>query len=261
VAGTLDWVKQFAADEGNGLQLLTCHYYREGQNPSSTLEKLLHPDPKLLSRLEAMRAAGESAHLPFRVCETNSFSGGGRPGVSDSFGAALWVMDFMFTLAQGGAAGVNIETGLNQLDRISSYSPLRGDASSGYSVGPDYYGMLAFAQATPGKMIGLDLEAAGLLVTAYAVEKEGGAVTVSVINKEPVRDASVRIHLDRAAEATAAWLKAPRLDSLEGATFAGSAVGPDGSWRPKSTQKLRLQGGECELLVPAASAAVLTFKG
>jgi hypothetical protein len=261
VAGNLDWVKRFAADEGGDLQFLTCHYYREGQNPTSTLEKLLHPDPKLLARLEEMRSAGEPAHLPFRVCETNSFSGGGRPGVSDSFGAALWVMDFMFTLARGGSAGVNIETGINQFDRISSYSPLRGDASSGYSVGPDYYGMLAFAQVAPGRMVAVDYDAAGAELTAYAVEKVGGTLTVSVINKEPAQDVSVRIQgIGRGKHAKASWLRAPRLDSTDGVTFCGASIAEDGSWRPRSTERVNVRGGECEVLVPAASAVSLILE-
>jgi hypothetical protein len=261
VAGSTDWVTRFAADEGQDLQLLTHHYYREGQNPRSTLEKLLHPDPKLLSRLADLRSAGESAHLPFRICETNSFSGGGRPGVSDTFGAALWVMDFMFTLACGGAAGVNIETGINQLDRISSYSPLRGDSWSGYSAGPDYYGMLAFAQAIPGELVAVDFGAPALDLSVYAVEKDGGILTLSIINKEPAQAVHVRIRAgERFSHARGARLKASRLDSQDGITFSGSAIGADGSWQSAAVEKVAVRSGYCELAVPAASAVVLTFK-
>jgi hypothetical protein len=44
--------------------------------------------------------------------------------VSDTFAAALWVLDFMFTLALAGCAGVNMETGVDQLGFISYYSPM-----------------------------------------------------------------------------------------------------------------------------------------
>ena len=46
VAGKTDWVTRFAADEGKDAVLLTHHYYREGQNPGSTIEKLLGVDPE-----------------------------------------------------------------------------------------------------------------------------------------------------------------------------------------------------------------------
>ena len=123
VAGKTDWVTRFAADEGKDAVLLTHHYYREGQNPGSTIEKLLGVDPKLQTQLEQLRAASQSCGVPYRICEVNSFSGGGRPGVSDTLAAALWVLDYMFTLASNGCSGVNMETGVNQLGFISSYSP------------------------------------------------------------------------------------------------------------------------------------------
>lgn len=57
VATATDWVTQFAADEGADLKLLTHHYYRECANPTSTLDKLLRPDPKLTPELAQLRAA------------------------------------------------------------------------------------------------------------------------------------------------------------------------------------------------------------
>ena len=259
-AVNMEWVTRFAADEGRDLKLLTCHYYREGQNPTSTLAKLLHPDPRLLTRLTKAREAGEAAHLPYRICETNSFSGGGRPGVSDTFGAALWVMDFMFTVASAQAGGVNIETGINQLDFISSYSPLRGDASAGYSVGPDYYGMLAFAQAAPGKLTAVDCDAGGLQLTAYAVVGDDGALRLSIINKEPAQDAQVSVRAGGpVAHTRALWLRAPALESKDQVTLGGASLSADGMWNPKPAEGLRVRAGKCELQVPAASAVVLTF--
>ncbi len=96
VAGKTEWVTRFAADEGKDVVLLTHHYYREGQNPGSTIEKLLGVDPKLQPQLDQLRAASQSCGLPYRICEVNSFSGGGRPGVSDTMaggamGARLYV--------------------------------------------------------------------------------------------------------------------------------------------------------------------------
>lgn len=140
VAVKTDWVTRFAADEGKDIVLLTHHYYREGQNPNSTIQKLLGPDPKLQPQLETLRAASRSCGVPYRICEVNSFSGGGRPGVSDTMAAALWVLDYTFTLATYGCSGVNLETGVNQLDFISSYSPIANDESGYPTATPEYYG-------------------------------------------------------------------------------------------------------------------------
>ena len=61
VADATDWVTKFGSDEGKDIKLLTHHYYREGQNPTSTIDKLLHTDPKLAPILATLRAASESS--------------------------------------------------------------------------------------------------------------------------------------------------------------------------------------------------------
>ena len=119
-----------ARDAGGEVQLLTTHDYRANQKQGSA-EELLTPDPRLNDVLMRMRAVSQQSGIPWRMCETNSFSGGGLPGVSDTLVGALWTLDFMLLLAQNGCTGVNLETGVNQLGFLSSYSPIRSDARRG----------------------------------------------------------------------------------------------------------------------------------
>ena len=179
VAGATDWVRQFATDEGHDLRLLTHHYYRECANPTSTLEKLLKDDPKLPPELAQLSAASAASHLPYRICETNSFCGGGKLGVSDTFGAALWVLDFMFKLAAAGAAGVNMETGVNQVGFISFYSPIGDDERGAYNAAPEYLGMRAFVQASQGRLISAEYDPGAINLVAYAVENRSRQMTVN----------------------------------------------------------------------------------
>src|ERR1700733_12707757 len=44
-------------------------------------------------------AVAQAAGKPFLMFETNSASCGGFPGISDSFGAALWGLDYALQLA------------------------------------------------------------------------------------------------------------------------------------------------------------------
>jgi hypothetical protein len=260
-ASATDWVTQFARDEENDLKLLTHHYYRECANPASTLDKLLHPDPKLAPELEKLRAASAASHVPYRICETNSFCGGGKSGVSDTFGAALWVLDFMFTLACADCAGVNMETGMNQLGFISSYSPIGDDEHGTYSAKPEYYGMLAFAQGSHGQRVVVDCDAAGVNLTAYAVLSDQKRLSVTIINKDVSRDADVSIATnEHLARANALRLTGPSLQSKDGVTLGGSVVTVDGKWQPRALEPLRSKGGECEIRIPAASAAILKWE-
>ncbi len=257
-ADATDWVVRFAADEGSDLKLLTHHYYRECAGPASTLEKLLHPDPKLAPELAKFRAASSSSGVPFRICETNSFCGGGKPGVSDTFGSALWTLDYFFTLAWDGAAGVNLETGINQLGFISSYSPIGDDQHSNYSAQPDYYGMLAFARASYGERIAIDYKAADRNVTAYAVLGDDQQLFVTIINKEVSRSTTVNVSADQQfINATTMRLNAPSLTAKNGVKLGGAEVNAMGEWHPQSLEKTPIKKGEYAVNVAAGSAAIV----
>jgi hypothetical protein len=260
-AAQTDWVTRFATDEGSDLKLLTHHYYRECAKPTSTLDKLLHPDPKLAPELEKLKAASTSSRVPYRICETNSFCGGGKPGVSDTFGAALWALDFMFTLAWAGAVGVNMETGVNQLGFISSYSPIGDDEHGHYAAKPEYYGMLAFAEASQGQQVATNYDPAGANLTAYAVLSPQKRLVLTIINKEPSRHVDVIITTGQPVKgASALRLTGPSLDSKEGIALGGAAAMPDGRWKPANIERLRTQDQGCRLHVPAASAAIVTLQ-
>jgi hypothetical protein len=242
-----NWVAQFAADEGHDLKLLTHHYYRECANPTSTLDKLLHDDPKLPRQLEQLAAASAASHLPYRICETNSFCGGGKPGVSDTFGAALWVLDFMFKLASAGAGGVNMETGVNQLDFISSYSPIRDDDPLQCRAAPEYFGMLAFSRASRGRVITIDYNPGSINGAAYAVENGPRQITATIINKDAQAADLVVSTPSSIRRASASRLTALSLESKDDVELS-------------SRKPLTVRKGECRVQVPAASAVIVVLE-
>ena len=260
-AAATDWVVRFAGDEGTRIKLLTHHYYREGQGPDSTIDKLLHTDPKLAPLLANLKAASRASRLTYRICETNSFSGGGRPGVSDSYAAALWVLDFMFTLASEGCAGVNIETGVNQLGFISSYSPIGDDEQGHYRATPAYYGMLAFAQSGSGPMVGSSIDAAGRNITAYATRPGDDRLVLAIINKEPAYHAKLSVDAGTfPVRKGSLWrLSGPSLESKSGVSLGGAEVSPAGFWEPKQIERVSAAGRKLQIRVPAASAAIVTL--
>jgi hypothetical protein len=256
-----DWVTRFAADEGKDIKLLTHHYYREGQNPTSTIDKLLHTDPKLAPILAKLRTASESSGLSYRICETNSFSGGGRPGVSDTLAAALWVLDFMFTLASAGCAGVNMETGVNQRGFISSYSPIGDDEQGHYWAAPEYYGMLAFAQSG-GRVIGCAVDAGDRNIKAYAVEPARDCIVLTLINKESSSEAMVVIEGSASAplrRGSVIRLSGPSPESQSGVTLGGARVSHEGLWKPTQVEQVGGTQGKLQVRLQAASAAVVTL--
>lgn len=253
-ARAVDWVERMARDAKGDVQLLTTHYYRNGQNRGSA-EQLLLPDPRLEDTLARMRAASNQGGIPWRMCETNSFSGGGRPGVSDTFVGALWTLNFMLLLAEYGCSGVNIETGVNQLGFVSSYSPIQDDSKGNNSAGVPYYGMLAFATAFAGSYQLLPLEPGSGTdsLHAYVFGASGKPRSAAVINMGNATEARVSVAALGMKRARVLRLTAPSADSRIGVLFGGTQVDENGKWRAASAE--RIGGGE--VIVPPMSAAVV----
>jgi hypothetical protein len=243
-----------AQDARGQVQLLTTHYYRNGQARGSA-EQLTLPDPRLRNVAERLRIASRQSGIPWRMCEMNSFSGGGRPGVSDTFIGALWTLNVMLYLAQSGCAGINIETGVNQLGFISSYSPIQDDGRGVNSAGLPYYGMLAFAAAFAGshQMFPLAAASEDESIAAYVLGSGGQPRSVVIVNTNQVNTARVSIADLNMPPASILRLLAPMPLSTTGATFGGAAVDASGDWRPATKEPLR--GGQTS--VPAMSAAVI----
>jgi hypothetical protein len=64
----------------------------------------------------------QEAGKPLLMTETNTASCGGFPGVSDSFGAALWSLDYGLQMAFGNFSGAFFHiTGQNSSFNVSSF--------------------------------------------------------------------------------------------------------------------------------------------
>jgi hypothetical protein len=168
----------------------------------------------------------------------------------------------MFTLAAGGCAGVNIETGVNQLGFISSYSPIGDDEHGHYWATPEYYGMLAFAQSGRGRVIGSTIDAGGRNINAYATQAAPDRVVLVVINKEPSLHADILVDPGTVASfrsRSLCRLLAPSLQSKLGIILGGAEVSSDGLWRPSQIEDLGTDRSILRFSVPAASAAIVTL--
>ena len=257
LAGAADWMTRFAKDESD-IALLTAHHYITGQaNPAATMDTMLAANPKYDEVLARFQAASKAAGKPWRMCETASFSGGGKQGVSDTFAAALWALDYLFVLAEHGCAGVNMETGVNHLGWISHYTPIGDDGHGNYSAAPEYYGLLAFAQMPKGDVLAVECQASGIDLTAHAV-KAGNEICMALINKDQHQDAEVAIATGGPVRVSRLMgLSADSVAATDGIMLGGAAVGGNGRWSGRST-RIRAQASDtAQLHIPAASATLV----
>lgn len=253
-ARTGDWVEQMSADASGEVHLLTTHYYRNGQRRGNA-EQLLTPDPELKNVLPRLRAASQRSGIPWRMCEINSFSGGGLPGVSDTSVGTLWTLNTMLLLAQNGCAGVNMETGVNQLGFVSSYSPIQDDGKGINSAGAPYYGMLAFATAFAGchQLMPVETGSESDSLHAYVLGAHGKPRSVVIVNMDSTSDVQVSFANLGTKHANVLRLVAPTASSKSAVTFGAGLVDETGRWRSRSQEQV----GNGQINVPPMSAAVL----
>jgi hypothetical protein len=154
-----------------------------------------------------------------------------------------------------------METGINQLDFISSYSPIGDDHHGHYRAAPEYYGMLAFAEACHGERIAVSYDGGAVNLTAYATVDANGSTALVIVNKDRGTDADMRIAVKSGARSVRVMrLSAPSFDSKTGVTLGGAAVEQDGQWRGHS-EHAGVIHGICRVHVPATSAAIVKLEG
>lgn len=258
-ASSMEYVTRFAATEAPETRLFTLHYYRgDAHQPTSTIDHLLSPDEGWEKKLERLRSLAQSTGVPTRINEVNSYSGGGKVGVSDTLAGALWTLDFMFTLASHGINGINLQTDINQHAFISPYSPIVHDATGPCHARPPYYGMLAFAMAGSGELLATTCDRGDRTITAYATRDAPGSFRLTIINKSPLHDAELSLSLpDGVMSADAYRLIAPQIDSTTQVTFAGQAVATNGSWMPGAPESVAVASGKATLALRHSSAVVV----
>jgi len=107
-----------------------------------------------------------SYNLPYVFGETNSLYGQGRPGLSNTFGAALWGVDFNLWCAANNISRVHMHQGTSY--RYQSWQPVNPRNSNGSTIGTKapYYGNVAVA-AILGDLTQGDVRVANLPLENY----------------------------------------------------------------------------------------------
>lgn len=256
-----------------GVRIATVHRYplnRCFSSPASpkfpTVPRLLssYAGTGLVSTLGNTVAVAAKNGLPTRIDELNSVACSGKPGVSDTFAASLWVLDELFALTADRVAGVNIHTFPGAGYAPFAFSHRRGRWAA--SVRPLYYGLLAFANAAPpgARLLPVSVQS-NTNLTAWATQTRNRRLHVVIINKAMGSGALVnlRLGLAHAATATVTRLTAPGPTARDGVSLGGRTFGTRTytgrlTGRPTLTT-LPAGGRPLRIRVPAASAALLTI--
>ena len=257
------WTVPFGQNAtASNLSELTQHYYRgDGQSASATAANLLSPDSNLTNCLSMLNACAKVIGTPFRMGECNSYFNGGTVGVSDSYASALWVIDFLFSCAQGGASGVNLHGGGDS----GGYSPIADDDGTVVEARPLFYGMTLFTLCGQGALYQTSLSAGQINATSYAVKTPSGGLNLVIVNKDTVENLRLTATLPQTAR-TATLMEmgqlsdgatGPDLAAVSGVSIQGGTINPSGSFVPSAPCGLAANGSQITFYVPALSAVLI----
>lgn len=274
----LSWLQAVASEPSVPFASLDVHYYPTHYSvahgacagaPMPSPAELLSPEVREREdqALQSIREAGETAHLPTRISETNDSSScdlPGAPAISPVFASALWSLDWTLRAASSGVAGINFHGNFGPCipEAFTPACEPRHPAAVRGSVAarPEYYGLLAARELEGGRFVPARLKSSGPLpnLTSYATVTPAGTIKVAIDNLA-LGGPAERVSIP-AAGYTAAYqaLAAPSVTARSGVTLARSGLSA-GRWRPARTSPPRV-GGSFRVVVGPASAVILTLK-
>jgi hypothetical protein len=196
---------------------------------------------------------------PLRVDEFNGVSCGGEAGVSNSFGEALWALNMLPALWRAGVQGVNFQTADADLNQM--IEARRSASGWSVSVQPEYYGLLAFADAAPAGSRLLHISKPGPAhVYQFAVRAPDGSERVVLTNVGSVgRTIGVSATGTRGT-GSMSLLTAESLTATTGTTLAGQSVSPRTGELTGTARLTRIRPnarGVYAVRVPPHAAAIL----
>jgi hypothetical protein len=263
--GWIAGVGQFLSQEPR-VRIATIHKYPLGCFPQPATVTQLFSDAYTREFTAGLYPAVQAARdhgVALRLDETNTISCGGQPGLSNTFAAALWSLDELFELARTGFAGANVHTSQSTAGQLFNFTRVKGDWEG--QVSPEFYGLMAFAQAAPPGSILMRIAGATTgPVHVWATRSPRGVTHVVLINLTTSGGTTVTVRPRSAGRpATLERLTAPRALATGGVTLGGQSFGPETSTGllagPLKTSLVRQSGGGYEVWMPAASAAILTL--
>ncbi|KIW32189.1 uncharacterized protein PV07_03748 [Cladophialophora immunda] len=177
---------QAGLDADNNIAFIDSHNYIGGATqPGVTLQgTLMNHISTVLSVNKHLNESSLLAYtgLPYILGETNSLYNEGAPGLSNSFGAALWGVDFNLYCAATGIARVHMHQGTNY--RYASWQPIPTVNETQGTKAP-YYGNIMVAtflgDLTKKNVSISDLELGSIYQNAYAAYVDGRLERIAVV--------------------------------------------------------------------------------
>ncbi|KAI0311515.1 hypothetical protein OF83DRAFT_1177484 [Amylostereum chailletii] len=207
--------------------------------------------------------------------ETNTASCSGFPGISNSFGAALWSLDWAMTMAFNNFSGALFHTG-GQSAYYNPFTPPPTNQSTfrQWTVGPVYYAALVMAEAlgpsNRSQLMDLGMNAGNMFTPGYAVYEDGVPTKALMINfvtdasNASTYTATLTLPGGTPASVRVKYLSAASVSQKGNFTWAGQTLGNNFESDGRLTGELDVKtvgcdqtANTCAVAVPAPGVALV----
>jgi len=261
----ISWGPYFAKDEQNTgiIKQIFYHYYVGSDahgNAQQLIDSLLSmkwDKVNYLSRFDTTAVPATRYGFSYRFTEANSYCGVPVKGGSDSFATSLFSLDFLYWWASHDCPGINFHCTMPKLN-----TTIYIDENGTYKIHPVAYGIKAFDLGAHGKIVPLYISDTSVNMTAYAVV-DSNHLYITIINKshgKNKKDIKASINTNGfTGKASAVYLIAPDNDpaACNNITLGGSSITSDHLWKGKWKSLGSNKSGNLEIVIKAASAAIL----
>ncbi|KAI0830340.1 glycoside hydrolase family 79 protein [Trametes gibbosa] len=224
----------------------------------------------------------QEAKKPFIMFETNSASCGGFPGISTSFGAALWALDYGLTMAYSNFSHALLHVGgQNVYYNPFTAVPTNQSSFHEWTVGPIFYSVLAVAEtlgsSNNSRILDLQQNAGNIFTPGYAVYENDNLARLALINfmtdSSGASDYTATVSIGGGqsgqpngtpASVKVKYLVAPSVGDKWNVTWGGQSLGGqfEADGRLKGELKIETvpcdqQANTCQIKVPAPGFALV----
>lgn len=261
------------------------HNYIDGaNNPGVTLQSTLMNHTRTVQSVQQhvvfkRDLTSLGIEVPYILGETNSLYNQGTSGLSDSFGAALWGVDFNLYCASVGIERVHMHQGTDY--RYAAWQPVDTDKTTKGTKAP-YYGSIAVASMLGnlerGKIQILNLPLRRSSEAAYAVYDDEKLVRILVINMmsynysvphpgpRPSEAYSIDLPSSCRRAGSVQYLMANGSDAITGITFGGASYNYElNEGKPvlvnniTRIEKIYARRSQLNVALPHSSAAMVSL--
>ncbi|KAJ5769363.1 hypothetical protein N7520_003922 [Penicillium odoratum] len=196
LTNSLDPVKtwQDGLDTDHDIKLNSMHNYIGGATePGVTLQRTLmnhtstvHSVQQHVNLSRVLKEEGLAKDIPYILGETNSLYNEGKPGLSNSFGAALWGVDFNLYCASQSIRRTHMHQGTDY--RYAAWQPIPTNKTTIGTKAP-YYGNIMVAAMLGDSSRSSDIQVVNLPLpqdteAAYATYIDGKLTRIAVLNMQ-----------------------------------------------------------------------------